>query len=117
MPPLEHVKHTRGLTETELVMTVSESLCHPWGTLKIPGGLSETESAMKVSESAVGNQFLFMGPDDLDGNGYFYMRLCWTGVGVQANFDEEYELLCAMLLFFFSAGLKRPGDRKLSKNS
>ena len=39
------------------------------------------------------------GPDDLDGNGYFYMRLCWTGVGFQANFDEEYELLCAMLLF------------------
>ena len=46
-------------------------------------------------------------PDDLNGNGYFYMRLCWTGVCLQANFDEEYELLCAMLLFF-SVGLKRP---------
>ena len=48
---------------------------------------------------AVGNQHLFKGPDDLNGNGYFYMRLCWTGVGLQANFDEEYVLLCAMLLF------------------
>ena len=31
------------------MLTVSESLCHPWGTLNIPGGLSETESAMTVS--------------------------------------------------------------------
>ena len=52
------------------MLTVSESLCHPWGTLNIPGGLSETESAMTVSEC-----------------------LCWRGVGLQANFDEEYELL------------------------
>ena len=36
--------------------------------------------------------------DDLNGNGYFYMGLCWTGVGLQANFDEENVLLCAMLL-------------------
>ena len=56
MPPLGHVKHTRGLEETELVLTmsvllcllwglaeaepmlaVSVSLCQPWGTLNIPG--------------------------------------------------------------------------------
>ena len=41
---------------------------------------------------------VFKGPDDLNGNGYFYVRLCWTGEGLQANFDEEYVLLCAMLL-------------------
>ena len=58
------------------MLTVSESLCHPWGTLNIPGGLSETESPMTVSEC-----------------------LCWRLVVLQANFDEEYELLCAMLLF------------------
>ena len=42
------------LTETDRVLAVSESLCHPWGTLNIPGGLSETESAMTVSECKCG---------------------------------------------------------------
>ena len=115
MPHLGHVKHTRGLTETELVMTVSESLCHPWGTLKIPGGLSETESAMKVSESAVGNQFLFKGPDDLDGNGYFLHALVLDRRWVSRLTSTRSTRCCAPCCFFFSAGLKRPGDRKLSK--
>ena len=48
---------------------------------------------------AVGNRHVFKGPDDLNGNGYFYARLCWTGVGPQASIDEEYVLLCALLLF------------------
>ena len=40
-----------GLTETERVLAVSESLCHPWGTLNIPGGLAETEIEPTVSVS------------------------------------------------------------------
>ena len=31
-----------------------------------------------------------MGPDDLNGYGFLYMRLCWTGFGLQANIVEEY---------------------------
>ena len=54
---------------------------------------------------AVGKQHVFKGPDDLNGNGYFYVRLCWTGVGLQANIDEEYVLLSALL--HFSVGFKR----------
>ena len=51
---------------------------------------------------AVGNQHLFKGPDDLNGNGYFYARLCWTGVGLQANID-----VWLSALLHFSVGLKR----------
>ena len=54
------------------------------GHVNIPGGQSETESAMTVSECKCGE--------------WLFLMLCWTGVGLQANFDEEYVLLCAMLL-------------------
>ena len=57
-----------------------------------------TEDSREVLP-AVGNQNVFKGPDDLNGNGYFYMRLCCTGVGLQTNFDEEYVLLSALLHF------------------
>merc|ERR1711990_1115247 len=46
---------------------------------------------------AVGNLHVFLGPDDFNGYGYFYVRLYWTGFGLQANIVEEYVALCALL--------------------
>ena len=37
---------------------------------------------------AVGNLHVFLGPDDFNGYGYFYVRLYWTGFGLQANIVE-----------------------------
>lgn len=48
----------------------------------------------------VGNLHVFMGPDDFNGYGYFYVRLYWTGFGLPANIVEEYILLSAMLHIF-----------------
>ena len=31
-------------------------------------------------------------PDDFNGYGYFFVRLCCTGLGFQANIVEEYGL-------------------------
>merc|ERR1712045_940305 len=61
---------------------------------------------------AVGNLHVFMGPDDFNGYGYFYVRLYWTGFGLPANIVEEYILL-AVLLHVFVA-LKRTWDISLS---
>merc|ERR1719168_143924 len=57
---------------------------------------------------AVGNLHVFMGPDDFNGYGYFYVRLYWTGFGMPANIVEEYVLLAALLHVF--VGLKRTWD-------
>merc|ERR1711920_374038 len=46
---------------------------------------------------AVGNLHVFLGPDDFNGYGYFYVRLYWTGFGFSANIVEEYILLAAIL--------------------
>merc|ERR1711959_302763 len=59
---------------------------------------------------AVGNLHVFMGPDDFNGYGYFYVRLYWTGFGLPANIVEEYILLSAVLHIF--VGLKRSWDKK-----
>eukprot|EP00747_Dinoflagellata_sp_TGD_P160531 gnl/TRDRNA2_/TRDRNA2_177992_c0_seq13.p2 gnl/TRDRNA2_/TRDRNA2_177992_c0~~gnl/TRDRNA2_/TRDRNA2_177992_c0_seq13.p2 ORF type:complete len:415 (+),score=105.09 gnl/TRDRNA2_/TRDRNA2_177992_c0_seq13:83-1327(+) len=61
---------------------------------------------------AVGNLHVFMGPDDFNGYGYFYVRLYWTGFGLPANIVEEYILLSALLHVF--VGLKRTWDMKLA---
>lgn len=61
---------------------------------------------------AVGNLHVFLGPDDFNGYGYFYVRLYWTGFGLPANIVEEYILLCACLHVF--VGLKRTWDMKLT---
>jgi len=58
----------------------------------------------------VGNLHVFMGPDDFNGYGYFYVRLYWTGFGLPANIVEEYILLSAMLHMF--VGVKRSWDKK-----
>merc|ERR1719440_473172 len=34
---------------------------------------------------AVGNLHVFLGPDDFNGYGYFYVRLYWSGFGFDAN--------------------------------
>jgi len=60
---------------------------------------------------AVGNLHVFLGPDDFNGYGYFYVRLYWTGFGLPANIVEEYILLSALLHVF--VGLKRTWDIKL----
>jgi len=57
---------------------------------------------------AVGNLHVFLGPDDFNGYGYFYVRLYWTGFGAAANIVEEYVLLAAMLHVFVA--LKRTWD-------
>jgi hypothetical protein len=46
---------------------------------------------------AVGNLHVFLGPDDFNGYGYFYVRLYWTGFGFNANVVEEYVLLSAIM--------------------
>merc|ERR1712048_993396 len=61
---------------------------------------------------AVGNLHVFLGPDDFNGYGYFYVRLYWTGFGAPANIVEEYVLLCALL--HVGVALKRTLDMSLS---
>lgn len=46
---------------------------------------------------SVGNLHVFLGPDDFNGHGYFYVRLYWSGFGLEANIVEEYVALCAVL--------------------
>merc|ERR1711920_1000550 len=57
---------------------------------------------------AVGNLHVFLGPDDFNGYGYFYVRLYWTGFGLEANIVEEYILLAALLHVLVA--LKRTWD-------
>ena len=57
---------------------------------------------------AVGNLHVFLGPDDFNGYGYFYVRLYWTGFGMKANIVEEYILLAALL--HVVVALKRTWD-------
>merc|ERR1711871_1573557 len=58
---------------------------------------------------AVGNLHVFLGPDDFNGYGYFYVRLYWTGFGLPANIVEEYILLSALL--HVTAGLAKTWNR------
>merc|ERR1711957_56240 len=60
---------------------------------------------------AVGNLHVFLGPNDFNGYGYFYVRLYWTGFGFSANIVEEYVLLAAML--HVTVALKRTWDISL----
>merc|ERR1719443_1414903 len=57
---------------------------------------------------AIGNLHVFLGPDDFNGYGYFYVRLYFTGLGLPANIVEEYVLLAALLHII--VGLKRTWD-------
>ncbi|CAL1128830.1 unnamed protein product [Cladocopium goreaui] len=61
---------------------------------------------------AVGNLHVFLGPDDFNGYGYFYVRLYWTGFGLNANIVEEYILLAAVL--HVVVALKRTWDISMS---
>merc|ERR1711874_601157 len=64
---------------------------------------------------AVGNLHVFLGPDDFNGYGYFYVRLYFTGFGFSANIVEEYVLLCTLLHVY--VGLRRTYDMKLKNCS
>jgi len=57
---------------------------------------------------AVGNLHVFLGPNDFNGYGYFYVRLYWTGFGFSANIVEEYIALAAIL--HVVVALKRTWD-------
>jgi hypothetical protein len=57
---------------------------------------------------AIGNLHVFLGPDDFNGYGYFYVRLYWTGFGMPANIVEEYVGLAAILHVIVA--LKRTWD-------
>merc|ERR1712057_158161 len=61
---------------------------------------------------AVGNLHVFLGPDDFNGYGYFYVRLYWSGFGFDANIVEEYVALCALL--HVTVALKRTYDISLN---
>merc|ERR1719389_1285211 len=61
---------------------------------------------------AVGNLHVFLGPDDFNGYGYFYVRLYPTGFGAPANIVEIYVLLCAVL--HVAVALKRTWDISLN---
>jgi len=62
---------------------------------------------------AVGNLHVFLGPDDFNGYGYFYVRLYWTGFGLNANIVEEYLLLAAVM--HVVVALRRTIDINLNK--
>merc|ERR1719421_369189 len=62
---------------------------------------------------AVGNLHVFLGPDDFNGYGYFYVRLYFTGFGLNANIVEEYLLLAAVM--HVMVALKRTVDINLNK--
>merc|ERR1719482_1331255 len=61
---------------------------------------------------AVGNLHVFLGPDDFNGYGYFYVRLYFTGFGAPANIVEIYVLLCALL--HVAVATKRTWDISLN---
>jgi hypothetical protein len=61
---------------------------------------------------AVGNLHVFLGPDDFNGYGYFYVRLYFSGFGLPANIVEIYVLLAALLHVFVA--MKRTWDISLN---
>merc|ERR1711907_537372 len=86
----------------EIVSTIFSTLPT---SIKLTGDRSGlTRSAffliMFIVIHAVGNLHVFLGPDDFNGYGYFYVRLYWTGFGLPANIVEEYILLSALLHVF-----------------
>merc|ERR1739845_127012 len=72
-----------------------------------------TAKNFKISGDRTGltRSAIFMGPEDFNGYGYFYVRLYWTGFGLPANIVEEYILLSALLHVI--AGIKRTVSGKL----
>merc|ERR1719253_2089549 len=62
---------------------------------------------------ALGNLHVFLGPDDFNGYGYFYVRLYRTGFGLNANIVEEYLLLAAVMHVL--VGLKRTADINMGR--
>jgi len=61
---------------------------------------------------AVGNLHVFLGPDDFNGYGYFYVRLYFSGFGIPANIVEIYVALAALLHVFVA--IKRTWDISLN---
>merc|ERR1712091_529848 len=60
-------------------------------------GLTRSAMFLFIIIHAVGNLHVFLGPDDFNGYGYFYVRLYWSGFGFETNIVEEYVALCALL--------------------
>merc|ERR1719160_163791 len=94
----------------EIVSTIFSTVP---SSIKLTGDRSGlTRSAffliMFIVIHAVGNLHVFLGPDDFNGYGYFYVRLYWTGFGFNANIVEEYVLLSAIMHVVIA--LKRTWD-------
>ena len=66
---------------------------------------------------AVGNLHVFLGPDDFNGYGYSYARLCWTGFDFHANIVEEYILLAASDYAARHGGAEAHGGRGTSPST
>merc|ERR1711957_346879 len=66
---------------------------------------------MGIIIHAVGNLHVFLGANDFNGYGYFYVRLYWTGFGLPANIVEIYVALGALL--HVCVAMKRTWDMKL----
>merc|ERR1712086_964347 len=66
-------------------------------------GLTRSALFIFIIIHAVGNLHVFLGPDDFNGYGYFYVRLYpmsagnLFGFGLNANVVEEYVALAAIL--------------------
>jgi hypothetical protein len=94
---------------TEILFTIVPQKNITFTTDKSASRVALTRSAMFlfifIIIHAVGNLHVFLGPDDFNGYGYFYVRLYWTGFGFHANVVEEYILLAAMM--HVSIALKR----------
>lgn len=58
---------------------------------------------------SVGNLHVFGGPNHFNAYGYFYVRLYWTGFGLNANIVEEYLALAGLLHVFVA--LKRTSQQ------
>ena len=88
-------------------------------TIFCTGNIKFANDRLGLSRSAIflmffmvihadGNLHIFLGPDDFNGYGHFYVRLYWTGFGLPANIVEIYLLLAALL--HVSVALKRTYD-------
>jgi hypothetical protein len=99
----------------EILFTIAPQKNVMLTTDKTASRVALTRSAMFlfifIIIHAVGNLHVFLGPDDFNGYGYFYVRLYWTGFGFHANIVEEYILLAAMM--HVSIALKRTWEISL----
>merc|ERR1711879_930137 len=92
----------------EIIFTIFPQKNLTWANDRVGLTRSAILLILFIVIHAVGNLDVFLGPDDFNGYGYFYVRLYWTGFGFEANIVEEYILLAALL--HVAVALKRTWD-------